>query len=433
MKRMWRSPWRARTPRRAAAAAVCLAGLVVVMSSAGAFGATATKASSGGGNLTLWQWQGGTNYVPVFQNAANRYKKQFGGNVNIENVPFTSYFTKFKTALAGGGAPDLLEMSWTGDYTALIQAGDLLPLNKYLKSGFPVFNSPVMKSLTYKGKIYGIPMDLNTLSIAYNESIFNKLHLQIPKTFPQLLALAKPIRAAGYQPMAVNEGDGWPDGDLWFSQVAYTDPTHTLIQKADQGQVSWNNPAFVKAAQNVDDMQAAGLIADGSSSLTYTSATALFGSGQAAMFYPAGNFGTSLINTADNGKFKYSLFPFPPLNANGSKPLATGGPAIIWSIPAKSKNPTGALNYIRETTNATAQKLLESQNFIPAAAHLSTTTNNDPIYKLFLKFQPTAQTRAIFVPAVATALDNEIAAMLDGQATPAQVGSSLESSYKSSG
>jgi raffinose/stachyose/melibiose transport system substrate-binding protein len=429
MTRSWFSPWRRRT-RTIAAGALCIAGLVVVVSSSGAAGATAA-AASGGGNLNLWQWQGGTNYIPIFQNAANRYSKQYGGKVSITNVPFTSYFTKFKTGLAGGNVPDLLEMSWTGDYTALIQAGDLRPLNAYLKSGFPAFNSPVMKSLTYKGKIYGIPMDLNTLSIAYNEAIFTKLGLQVPKTFGQLLALAKPIRAAGYQPLAVNEADGWPGGDLWFAQVAYTDPTHTLIQKADQGQVSWDNPAFVKAAQNIQDMQSAGLVADGSSALTYTSATALFGSGQAAMFYPAGNFGTSLINQADNGKFQYSLFPFPPLNAGGSKPLATGGPAIIWSIPTKSANPTGAINYIRETTNSAAQALLEKNDFIPSAAKVNATSNTNPIYKLFLKFQPTAQTRAIFVPAVNTELDNEVQALLGGQATPTQLAQALETAYKS--
>jgi raffinose/stachyose/melibiose transport system substrate-binding protein len=317
-----------------------------------------------------------------------------------------------------------MEMSWTGEYRALIDSGALLPLDKYLPS-LPKFYGPVMKSLTYKGHVYGIPMDLNTLSIAYNTSLFAKLGLKVPTTFAQLIALAAKIRAAGDQPMGVNLMDGWPDSDLWFSQVAYTDPTHDLITKAEAGSVSWNNPEFLQAAENVQQMQSSGLISAGSTSLTLTSLAAAFGSGQLLMMYPAGNFDTSLINQADHGSFTYKLFPFPPLKA-GQPSLATGGPAIIWSIPAKAPNPTGAINYIRETVNSAGYGEEVKNDFIPSAPTSATSSNHNAIYKQFISFQPTAQTRAIFSPAVATELQNAMQALLSGTATPQQAVSDLE-------
>jgi raffinose/stachyose/melibiose transport system substrate-binding protein len=410
--------------RRVGAGTAAVALIAVALATGVASGATA--ASKGGGNLNVWQWQAGTSYIPVFQAAANRYSSKYGGTASLIGVPFASYFTKFTTDLAAdSGVPDVMEMSWTGEYRALIDSGSLLPLDKYLPS-LPKFYGPILKSLTYKGHVYGIPMDLNTLTIAYNTADFKKLGLKVPTTFAQLLALGTKIRAAGDQPLAVNLMDGWPDSDLWFSQLAYTDPTHGLITKAEAGTASWNNPQFVQAATDVQQMVKSGLIADGSSSLTLTSLAAAFGSGQTVMMYPAGNFDTSLINQADAGKFTYKLFPFPPLTA-GKKPFATGGPAIIWSIPAKAPNPTGAINYIRETVNTAGYAAEVKNDFIPSAPTTATKTNHNAIYKQFISFQPTAQTRAIFVPAVATALQNAMQALVAGTETPAQVGTDLQS------
>jgi ABC-type glycerol-3-phosphate transport system substrate-binding protein len=399
---------------------------LAVISVAFATGPGGASTPKGGGNISVWEWQAGTSYIPVFQNAAHRYTAQYGGNVNIQSVPFTSYFTKFTTNLdAGSGVPDVMEMSWTGEYQTLAKSGALLPLNKYLTTGFPTFNKAAMGSLTVNGQVYGIPMDMNTLTIAYNEGIFAKLGIKIPTSLAQLIALAAPIRAAGYQPLGVNEMDGWPLPDLWFSQVAYTDPTHSLIFQADDGKSGWNNPQFVKAASNVKSMLNGKLFADGSPSLTLTSLSAAFGQGQVAMMYPAGNFDTSLIDQADNGKFKYALFPFPPVVA-GQKPLATGGPAIIWSIPAKSKNPVAALNYIRETVNAVGQAVEEANNFIPSAASFKVPANANPIYKQMTGFQPTAQTRAIFNASVNTALGNAMSGLLSGTVSPKQLGVDLQ-------
>jgi raffinose/stachyose/melibiose transport system substrate-binding protein len=370
--------------------------------------------------LEMWHWQQpATGYPAVFQASIDRFTKKYGDNVQMSSLDYTTYFAKFKTAVAGGTVPDLMEMSWTGDYRDLIKAGALTPLDSALKTGFPKFYKPVMDSLTYKGHVYGIPIDLNTLTIAYNKTIFSKLHLKIPKTFSQLLAMAKPIRAAGYQPMTINLKDGWPEGDLWFAQVAYTDPSETAIRQAELGKVKWTDPRFLKAAKNVQLLKTSGLLADGSDSTDFTGNVAAFSRGQIAMAYPVGNFNTGLINQGVNLSFKYGLFPFPPLKA-GQKTFATGGPAIILSVPAKAKNATAAINLIRLMTDPTGQSALISSNFIPSApANISSNTSG--IYHRMVSFQPTAQTRAIFVPTVYTALLNGIQGMLTGSESPQQV------------
>jgi raffinose/stachyose/melibiose transport system substrate-binding protein len=403
-----------------------------------AVGLAAIAALLSGGNATaqskaetlqMWHWQQeATGYPGVFQASIDRFKAKFGDDAQMSSIDFPSYFAKFKTAVAGGDPPDLMEMSWTGDYRDVIKAGALMPLDSALASGFPKFYKPVMDSLRYNGHIYGIPIDLNTLTIAYNKSIFQKLHLKVPKTYAQLLAMAKPIRKAGYQPLTVNEKDAWPGGDLWFAQVAYTDKSGNAIRQAELGKAKWTDPRFLAAAKNVEQLKKSGLLADGSNSTDFVGNVAAFSRGKIAMAYPVGNFNTSLIDKGVGKRFKYDLFPFPPLKA-GQKTLATGGPAIILSVPAKAKNAAKAINLIRVMTDATGQQELVKKNFIPSApANIS--SNPSAIYRRMVSFQATAQTRAIFVPTVYTALLNGVQGMLAGSKSPQQVVKGMQAAMK---
>jgi raffinose/stachyose/melibiose transport system substrate-binding protein len=369
-----------------------------------------TSARAAGEGLELWHWQAGNAYPDIFAAAGKRWSAKSGGKFHQTSVPYNSYWAKFKTAVAGGSTPDVMEMSWTGQYHDLIKAKTLTPLDPALKKGFPAFFQTVMDSLAYQGKHYAIPLDLNTLTIAYNKDLFAKLGLKVPRTLDQLLALVKPIRDAGYQPMSVNIKDGWPDGDLWFAQVAYTDATDKAIRRAEVGALPWTARPFLQAAENVKRMKDGGLFADGAESLDFNSNIAAFATGRVAMTYPHGNFSTGIIAKAVGKKFKWDLFPFPPLNA-GQKPRATGGPAIIWSVPAKAKNPDGAIEYMRLTTNPDGFKQLVKNNFIPGAK-ASIAGNPSPIYHRMVSFQPTAATRAIFVPEVYTALLNSMQGLL---------------------
>jgi raffinose/stachyose/melibiose transport system substrate-binding protein len=399
---------------------------------AGVLGSGAGQAFAGtsaGAGLELWSWQAQNAYPDIFAAAGKRWSAKSGGKFHQTTIPYASYWAKFKTAVAGADTPDVMEMSWTGQYHDLIKAGTLTPLDPALKHGFPAFFKPVMDSLAYQGKHYAIPLDLNTLTIAYNKDLFAKLHLKVPKTFAELLALAKPIRDGGYQPLAVNVADGWPDGDLWFAQVAYTDPTGKAIRRAETGAIPWTASPFVRAAENVQRMKDAGLFADGADALNFNTSIAAFATGQVAMTYPHGNFSTGIIAKAVGSKFEWDLFPFPPLKA-GAKSLATGGPAIIWSIPAKAKNPEGALDYMRATTDKTGFAALVKENFIPSAK-ASVAGNSSAIYRRMVSFQPTAATRAIFVPDVYTALLNEMQALVGGSSKAQDVVKAMQKAAKS--
>lgn len=388
----------------------------------------AAAAGSAGTKLEVWSWQSTGGYPKVFETVGKEYgKKSAPNSAKFKTYPYADYFTKFKTAAAGGRVPDMLEMEWSGNYHAAVDAGTLRDLTKDIQTGFPKFYATAMAQMRYKNKIFGIPMDLNTLTIAYNKDIFAKLGLKIPTTLDELLALVPKIKAEGLQPMSLNAKDAWPNGDLWFSQLAYTDPDAKALRAAEGGKASWTAPPLLNAASNVEKMQKAGLFSQNSASLDFVGAYTEFATGKSAMLYPVGNFGTPVIDSISKGNISYGLFPFPSPTGDASR--ATGGAAIIWSIPAKAKNVNASLALARLFSGPFGTKQLIAADYIPAYK-TSVAANNSQIYKRMVQFQANAGTRSMFVPAVNTALLSGMTSLLGGSSSAQDLVKGLASAAK---
>jgi raffinose/stachyose/melibiose transport system substrate-binding protein len=389
----------------------------------------ALASGTAGTKLQVWSWQSTGGYPKVFDAVGKQFDKVGTPNsAQYKYFPYADYFTKFKTAAAGGRVPDMLEMEWSGNYHAAVDAGTLRDLTQDIKKGFPAFYATAMAQMRYKNKIFGIPMDLNTLSVAYNKDIFAKLGLKVPTTLDELLALVPKIKAAGLQAMSLNAKDGWPNGDLWFSQLAYTDPNATQLRKAEAGQAAWDSPQFLDAANNVAAMAKAGLFSENAASLDFTGAYTEFCTEKSAMLYPVGNFGTPVIDSIGKGKINYGLFPLPP--AKGGAARATGGAAIIWSIPTKTKNADAALALARVFSGPFGTKTLIANNYIPAFK-TSVASNHSQIYKKMVSFQANAGTRSMFVPKINTALLSEMTAVISGSASGQDLVKALGAAAKS--
>jgi ABC-type glycerol-3-phosphate transport system substrate-binding protein len=171
----------------------------------------------------------------------------------------------------------------------------------------------------------------------------------------------------------------------------------------------------VTAATNVQKMQAAGLFSSNAASLDFSGAYTEFATGKSAMLYPVGNFGTPVIDSISKGAISYGLFPIPP-DAAGVTPRATGGAAIIWSIPTKTKNADAALALARVFSGPFGTKTLIANNYIPAYK-TSVASNDSQIYKKMVSFQANAGTRSMFIPKVNTALLSEMTAVIEGSAS----------------
>ena len=324
---------------------------------------------------------------------------------------------KLKAVLSGEEAPDVFQIPWAGEYTELARSGKILPLTEHLKKGFPTFFPNIMKAISVDGEAWAVPLDLNTLQIAYNKTMFASMGLSVPRTKDELIAVAKKLADNGKFGVALGTKDLWAGADVFFAQVAYTDPSHTRMAKADAGQIPWNSPDFLKAVQAVADYVKQGVIAPGANSMdAFVGAKNLFVQQQAAMFYPVGNFVTGGITKDVGDSFEWSLFPWPAL-AKGGDALPTGGVAEMFVVSKDSKNTDLALEFLRDMTNDAGKEILVKNDFIPSSTYKGTVAMS-PLYKNMLDAQSKSQSRVVYNTVVYTAIMNGMQGVYGATLTP---------------
>ena len=380
-------------------------------------------------NIEFWSWNNEGAYPVVHEDAQKRFEADHPGvTVKREYISYSEYMVKVKAVLAGGEAPDVFQIPWAGEYPELARSGKIVPLTDYLKKGFPQFFPNIMKAISVDGQAWSVPLDLNTLQIAYNKTLFDQMGLKVPRTRNELVALSKKLQDAGKFAVAMGTKDLWSAADVFFAQIAYTDSTHTKMALADAGKMSWSSPEFLKAAQAVADYVKQGVIAPGANSMeVFVGAENLFVQQQAAMFYPVGNFVTGGITDKVGDSFEWSLFPWPALTSG--EPLPTGGVAEMFVVTKDSRNRDLAVEFLRYLTNDDGKEALVKNDFIPSSTYKGS-TEKSALYKNMLDAQSKSQSRVVYNTAVYTACMNGMQGIIGGTLTPQQFIDSLVKASK---
>ena len=165
--------------------AVGVAGIVASTVISGcASGDQGSGGSKAGGVVTLsWSmWASGTDDRNAWQKVADEVTAENPNiKITLETAPFTDYFTKLGTRLAGGSAPCIVSMQSlrTGGYTS-----GMLPLDDLIaKNSLDIgdFDKSIMAGLAAGGKQYALPYDLGSLVMTYNKDMFKAAGVPDPK------------------------------------------------------------------------------------------------------------------------------------------------------------------------------------------------------------------------------------------------------------
>jgi multiple sugar transport system substrate-binding protein len=184
--------------RRYAASIVAALTLAVPLGTASAAHAASGRAPTGPqsirANLTLMIWD--ANQVPATREALAQFHKIYPNiKVNLIQVPWSEYWTKLQTSMAGGVAPDVFWLNGTNKDTYMA-AHQLLDLTPYIKKyHYDMSNYPqlLVQYYSWQGQQYGIPKDFDTIAVFYNKALFQKAHVPLPPstwTWEQFLQTA---------------------------------------------------------------------------------------------------------------------------------------------------------------------------------------------------------------------------------------------------
>jgi multiple sugar transport system substrate-binding protein len=349
------------TRRQVVLGGLATAATVGLAACSGSTPKSGTAASSAAENATLnLAWWGNEVRNKNTNNMIAAYQTAHPG-VKIAGAAgeFASYWDKLSTQVAGGNAPDVLQMdmAYIADYGT---KGALLDLKSLDTSKFVEGTVDAGK---IKGKLVGINAGINCLTLFADPKVFAKAGMQVPDdktwTWDSLVDTAAELASKAGTPfgMAGLWGDtlfqGWlrQTGKQLFTETGPGYDASDVKTWFDYLLKAQKAGAIGSAAQIVEEQ---GKALGQSAIVTGKAGIGLFNSNQATAVYAAA--GQTL-----------PILRYPTITGNVKDRKAWYKASMLWSASSKTKNPDAALALINYLVNSTDAGLIQlAERGIPA-------------------------------------------------------------------
>jgi raffinose/stachyose/melibiose transport system substrate-binding protein len=190
--------------------------------------------------------------VKIWEEVARSFEaKNPGVKVEMQFLENEAYKAKLPTILQSKDRPHII-YSWAGGVLkAQIEAGVLEDITAPLKGFSDQLAPAAVAAFTQDDKIYGVPMVLSEVGFFYNKELMAKAGADATaiKTWDDLLAAVKKLKAAGVAPIAVGGADKWPLHFYWtyLAMRAGGKPAFDAAMRGEGG--GFAGETFVKAGE----------------------------------------------------------------------------------------------------------------------------------------------------------------------------------------
>jgi arabinogalactan oligomer/maltooligosaccharide transport system substrate-binding protein len=330
----------------------------------------ATPAAAATTEIVVWHAYRAEEKAALEKVSAAYNAKHPATRVTTLAVPYDAFADKISAAVPRGKGPDIFIYA-QDRLGGWIEAGNTVePVDFFLDPETKGrFIPTTMEAMTYKGTVYGLPLNYKEITLIYNK----KLVANPPKDSDELVAMAKKNtdKAAG------RFGLAYAYSDYYY---------HAALQNAFGGHVfetgakpAINNPANVKALEYLlkwlDKDQI--LPAEPSTALI----TALFNDGKAAMIFNGPWFLGEIAKDID-----YGLAPLPRIKEAGDKPMRPWMTVEGVFIAAPSKSKDASYDFIKFLTDKDAGIIMAlegRQSSANKSVYADAKVAADPVLKAF--------------------------------------------------
>jgi N,N'-diacetylchitobiose transport system substrate-binding protein len=339
--------------------------LVAVLAVAASTATGATKHSNA--SITVWlqvDAQSGWPNVVAAANAAFKAKHP-GVDVNVQYQNWTTHLGKFDATLAGGNAPDVIEMGNT-EMVKYMAAGAFQDLSS-AKSQFDNSSNwlaGLAASGRYGGKLYGVPYYAGSRVVTYRTDQFRQAGIRsAPKSLAGFTAavakLNKKFGKKGYSPVYIAGTD-------WYVAMSFVYDFGGKIAT----QVSGKWRATLESKQSIagltafKNFYAAASKASKTTDEQHPNPYSVYAEGNAGSMIGPGWF-TCCVG--DKYKASTGQFVMPSHEAGKAMPGFLGGSDLAVPIGA---NKALATDWIAAFTSTSAQRGIQAAGNIPNATNL---------------------------------------------------------------
>ena len=367
--------------------------------------------------------------IKALEDHLAEFTEESGVEVELDTLDLSTMRTVLQTQLRSEEGPDVFNWgSGPGFGGALAEAGLLYDLTEaYEEHDWQVYDF-AKERVTFDGKIYGIPGEMETIGVFYNADLFAEQGIEAPQNLDDLVQASQTLRQAGITPMAVGDKEGWEGGHLLsmaLSSMVGSEGMEALLA----GEKSWESPEVVEALTFWKDANDQGFLPESPTSVDYDTSLSYYYSGDAAMI-PTGSWLVGEID--DNTDFETGYIPFPSPDGEG---IFTGGLGSGPFVSATTDSPEAAIELIDFLASEEhGQWTVENLHTIPPMPIDTSGLEVSPLFEKVLADIGGLSEGGDFgynIDVLASDAFNEamfdgMQAILTGQATPDEVAANLQ-------
>jgi N-acetylglucosamine transport system substrate-binding protein len=275
---------------------------------------------------------------------------------------------------AAGNPPDVVLNSGDGrlELGRLVGQGKLADLRPLLEApswdnADATVQDAVLPGMLEAGRYDGSQRTVNYIATVYglwySASLFQRFGWDVPRTWPELLALGTEMKAAGLGPFVYAGAHPYYLLELVLTLAAKTGG-HDVVKRIDNLEDgAWKDESVTRAISAVGELGKRGLIAPGSAEFDHIASQKRFLASKAGLL-PCGNWLENEMKPLVPPSFALTMIGVPPLD--GSPALARGlhvAATAPYLVPEQAKNKAGGQEYLRAMlTKDVAAQVTEESN-----------------------------------------------------------------------
>ncbi len=431
-----------------AALALVIAAVPATAARAGMTNASTVQSST---TLRVWYASDDPTETPLAQSLARAFEQAHPGvTVALSTYGLDDMNAKMLLALGSGSPPDLIYTTPRGPgLPTYVHAGRLLDLSAAAQKGgwaaslrpglLAQYNDLLTRTGQARGHVFAAPYVLAAVGVLYNQAIFSRLHLSVPRTLAGLEAVCAAVKKAGLTPIGFGNADGWVGDDWYLTLVnSLAGPAALAPEQHLDPHFHFAGPAAVGAGQTLQRWAGAGYFTPQFAGLDAQDSVEAFFGGHTAMQLVSSSENGQIVADAARTHAPIGLFAFPSADSKQAPVMPQSGYAG-WAVPAAARQPALATAFITQLLSASTAQTLLTHGLLPArpVAVAAASAASGPFQRAYLQALATSAPGIYLdgapVPNLNATMEANVELLLQQLETPDFLARSLQTVYDSGG
>ncbi len=378
--------------------------------------------------------------IKIWEEVARDFEaKNPGTKIEMQFLENEAYKAKLPTLLQSNDRPHII-YSWAGGVLkAQVEAGVLQDITSQIGDVKDTISPAALAAFTRDGKTYGLPFAQSQVGFIYNKDLMAKGGVDgaAIKTWDDLLAAVRKLKAAGVTPITVGGGDKWPLHFYW-TYLAVRQGGKAAFDAALQGKDGgFEGETYQKAGEYMKQLVDLQPFQNGFLGFKNPQSTGYFGDGKAAMslvistvYHQQKALAADKVGIPDD---KLGFFDFPTVPGGKGAASDTLGGINGWLITKGA--PKAAVDFVKHFVSKDVQARLAGANFlIPVVKGADAGIGNAFMRNVAQNLARSGYHQNFYDqdlgPSVGRVVNDATAELAGGSMTPRQVAKAVQDAWK---